>query len=228
MEQRLVTATECRPDALSFRGTVPVGGSGDCAGMGGETHKNRVLSVPLAHELTDIQFSGCPHLCSPSISKMRVVRPKCDLGRSLPEMIDERIESFDHVLVAQIPGPNLTFKHRAIVTLGVCHQSRILLGDEESVGIQMAVAVGEVRRSLLHFYELVDHFVFATLAQAEPGGVSVSLSILTKMFKARVSIAGSLGCLRIDLVQEVEYCSSRSMQAVEVKAVKANFPAALW
>src|ERR1700739_1624859 len=106
-------------------------------------------------------------------------------------MASKCIESLDHVLVAQIPGSSLTFEHRAIVTLSVGYQSRVLLGDEESVRIQMAVAVGQICSSLLHFYELVDHLVFATLAQAERSRISISLSILTKTFKAGVSIACS-------------------------------------
>ena len=92
----------------------------------------------------------------------------------------------------------------------------------------MAVATGEIRNSPSHFHELVDHFVFAALAQTKPGRISIGLGDLTKTLKARVSIARAFGCLRIDLVQKVDYCSSRSVQTVEVKAVKANFPAARW
>jgi hypothetical protein len=64
----------------------------------------------------------------------------------------ERTESFDHVLITEIPGGYATPKHGSVKALGVFHQARILLGYEKSVGLHMAVAARQVGRSTLHFY----------------------------------------------------------------------------
>src|SRR5467141_2768195 len=153
---------------------------------------------------------------------MIVVSPDHDFG-GRAEIVDQRLESFDHVLVADIPGGYAAPKHGSVVALGVLHQARILFSYEKFVGLPMAVAARQVGRSTLYFHQLADDLVFTTFAQAKTCGVSISLTIFAKVFKARIAIARPLSRLGIDFFQELDYEVCGSMQAVQIKAVESTF-----
>src|SRR3977135_507270 len=99
------------------------------------------------------KFARPAHFRRASIAEMRVMSPDHDFSRGT-EILDQRIESFKHVLVAEIPGGHATPKHGSVVALGVLHNARILFGYEKFAGLHMAFAARRVSRSTLHFHQL--------------------------------------------------------------------------
>ena len=110
----------------------------------------------------------------------------------------------------------------AVILLGILHQAGILFREKEFVPGNAAIAAGQIGSPPAHFHPLADDFVLATLAQSEAGGISVSLRILAKIFKAGIAISGAARRFRIDLVQEIQHGSDGGMQAVQIQSVEAN------
>src|SRR5258707_2518133 len=132
------------------------------------------------------------------------------------------------MLVAQVPRANAALEHGSVIPLSILHQPRILLGHKEGVGIHLAVAACQLRSPPLHFHELVDDFVFARFAESEAGGVSVRLRVLAEVFKAGIAIARTSSRFGINFLQEVEHCTRRSVQAIEIEPVETCLPPVLW
>jgi hypothetical protein len=89
--------------------------------------------------------------------------PHDDLGGGAAEILDQSVQSFDHVLVAEVPRLDAAFEHGAIVALGIFDEASILLGHEEGVRVDLAIASGQFAGTFLHLYKLADHFLFTTL-----------------------------------------------------------------
>ncbi len=113
-------------------------------------------------------------------------------------------------------------EHRAVILLGIFHQAGILFREEECIPGDAAIAACQIRGALPHFHPLADDFVLAALAQAEAGGITVSLGVFAKVVEAGVAIPRAACRLRIDFVQEIQHCSHGGMQAVEVQPVETS------
>ncbi len=72
-------------------------------------------------------FAAHSHLGRGGVAHVRVVLPDDHLRAGAHEAAqrDKRIE---HVLIAQVPRLSRSVVHHAIVTLRVCHYSRVLQG----------------------------------------------------------------------------------------------------
>ena len=106
----------------------------------------------LANQLPDVQFPRRCHLRRASVFKMRVVCPNCDFCGRASYVGDNRFKRVNHVSVAKVPRPCLALEHFPVITLGICHQSRVLFGGKKSLGIQIPVALAEIGSVPLHLH----------------------------------------------------------------------------
>ena len=91
-------------------------------------------------------------------------------------------------------------EHLAIILFGIFDEARVLFGEEEIICGNTSVVACIIGCATLQFMELVDHFAFAGLRQAEACGVAISLRVLAKLIEAGITITRSLGSCRINLV----------------------------
>ena len=103
-----------------------------------------------------------------------------------------------------------------------------MLGIEEIVGGDAAVATRVLRGTPLQVEQLRDHFGFAGVAEAQAGDVAILLRIRPEMLEACIPMASSLGSHRIDFVQVVQHRLDGGVQAVKVQSIKAGFDSAGW
>ncbi len=143
MEQRLIAVGQRGPNDLPLYRLIPAGGGGDGAGVGGEPHEHGLVAELLAHQLTQVEFARSAHLGGSRVAQVRVVGPDHHLG--LPALrlkeAEQRVEGVGHVLVAQVPGTGAAPEHGAVVLLGAAHDLGVLLGEEEFIGLEPAVAL---------------------------------------------------------------------------------------
>jgi len=97
-----------------------------------------------------------------------------------------------------------------------------LFREKERVPGNSTVTSGEICGAAPHFHPLTDCLVFATLAQSKAGGVAISLGILAKVFKARITISCAVRGIWVDLIQEIQHSSDRGVQAVQIQSVEPN------
>ena len=156
VEERLVAFRECRTNTFELSRRIPARGRRDRPFVGGEAHQHGLAAkLAGARAGRDSTRPG-----RPSGSPGR--RPGANCGpRRRPwcshppvEEFDQGFERFCHVMIAQVPGRDLAPVHRAVVSLGVAHQTGILLGVELIVLGQAAVAQGVRRRITAEVDEL--------------------------------------------------------------------------
>src|SRR5215218_8831370 len=108
--------------------------------MRAEANQGRFLAEALPAELTDVQLlSDHAHLGVAGVPDMRVVGPDHGLGSGAPRL-EQVLESFEHVGVAQIPGLRAAIIHDAVVALSRGDQACVL----RSVFYSNAAPPGEV------------------------------------------------------------------------------------
>jgi hypothetical protein len=95
------------------------------------------------------------------------------------------------VSVAKIPGVGSAIDHRSVVPLSVLDQSCVLLGNEESIRIQLAIPASQFGNSFLHFDKLTDYLLLTGFAEANTGGISVGLCVLAEVFETCIAIAST-------------------------------------
>src|SRR4029450_1202297 len=97
-----------------------------------------------------------------------------------------------HVPVAEIPGLRAATKHRAVILLGVFHETGVLLDEKALVAFEHAGG----HRLPAQLREHVDNGVLARLP-SESLGIRIGLRILTVSIEAAVALARSAGGIRI-------------------------------
>ena len=65
-------------------------------------------------------------------------------------MLDERVERFRHMTIAQVPGFDAAPEHRAIVGFSVLDQPRVLLGKEEFILRHSSITARIISRAPAH------------------------------------------------------------------------------
>ena len=151
---------------------------------------------------------------------MRIVLPDHDLcvPELLVEVIDERVERVRHVTVAQVPGRHLGAVHLLVVLLGVAHEERVLLGEEQLVLGDPAVSA-EVRLAApAELDQLCHHFVLARDRRLEREGIAVCLPVHAEVVEARVPLHRALGFDRIDAIEVRHDRLHRGTEAVQVES----------
>ena len=105
VEKRLIAARQRRPDALAFRGRVPVGRGSDRSLIGNESDQHGLSLVALAHELPDVDLTVFAHFRGARVAEMGVVFPNHDARRLAlsREKTGQMIERVRHMAVAQVP-----------------------------------------------------------------------------------------------------------------------------
>src|SRR4051812_17936977 len=78
MKKFFIAAAHSGPDALALCRTAPVGGCRNGSGVGAEANQDCIATVPLAHELPNVQFTGFTHFGRTRIAKMGIVLPDHD------------------------------------------------------------------------------------------------------------------------------------------------------
>jgi len=138
-------------------------------------------------------------------------------------MSEERVQRVGHVPVAKVPRRRAPAIHRAVVSLGVHGEPRVLLGEEGVVLRRPTVAAQRVGRVPPKVGELRDDFVLARLvARRRRRGVAAGIGV--EVFEARVARAGATRRGRIDALQVADdRPRSDVVEAVEVEAVEAGF-----
>ena len=124
--------------------------------------------------------------------------------------------------IASVPGFHAATKHRTVIFFGVFHEPSVLLGEEEFVVGDAAVAARVRNGTLLQLDQLPEHFFLAGFGEAERCSIAVRLRVLAEMIEARVAVARPPGCVRVDLVQISQHGLHRGMQAVEIEAVESG------
>src|SRR5581483_11753012 len=162
VEERFDTIRQRAANDLALRRLVPIGRCGNFAGVRGEAKQKGSIGVTLAHELTQVELAGAPHLRRARVAKMGVVGPDDDL-RIRSEMIKQPVQRLCHVPVAQVPGAHASTKHRAVIALRVSNDLGILTRREELVA--ELTARFDRGTSAAHFEQLFDYTLLAALSQ---------------------------------------------------------------
>ena len=180
--------------------------------------------MPHARQLADVQLPAPSHLRSPRVADVRVVLPDDQLGGAAVslEMSDQRVERVAHVHVAQIPRGHLVGEHRAVVLLGVCDQTGVLLGVELIILGGQAVSPQVPDRVAMQFQQLLDHTAAAGLADAERHGPPIVLGFAAEVLKAGVPPPRPGRALLVDLVEIGDDLVDREVEAVEIEPVEAD------
>src|SRR5258705_388988 len=136
VQQLLDTLVQRRPDPFALGRPIPIVGRGHGPGVRREADEPTLPRVPLAYELTDGELALTAQLGGARVADMGVVCPDDNLRGSaaLPgEVLNERVERFGHVVVAQVPRRDTSAEHRAVVPRGGLDDLRILRGVEQLV-----------------------------------------------------------------------------------------------
>ena len=75
-------------------------------------------------------------------------------------------------------------EHGPVILFGVLHQPRVLLGEEEFVRRDAAVALRKIGGASLQFDQLRHHLVLARIGDADARRVTVRLRILAEVLEA--------------------------------------------
>ena len=136
--------------------------------------------------------------------------------------VDERVERGGHVAVAEVPRRHLGAVHLLVVLLGVADEARVLLGEEELVLGDPAVAAQVCVRPAAQLDELGDDLVLARDRARVRERVAVRLPSRTDVVEAAVSLAGPACLFGVDAIEVRDDRLHRGAQAVEVEAVEAR------
>src|SRR6266404_3269689 len=207
---------------LPFRRFTPIGSSCDSASIGAEANGIDFSPVTLAHELTDVPFAAPAHLRGARIAQMRVVRPDHDLARAFIEVIGQSLQSFGHVLIAQVPRIFAPTKHRSIVTLGIGDEPRVLFGIKEFVARELAVATDDVAIFAAKIDELSDDFFLARFRLTARRRVTVGLRILAEEIETAVTLPRPLSGVRINFVEIMQNGFDGRMETVKIHSENAG------
>jgi hypothetical protein len=96
----------------------------------------------------------------------------------------QRVQRLRHVRVAQVPRIWPSDEHRAIVLLGVQHETCVLLGKDVVIGRNVSVALRVLGGAALQIHQLRDDLAFARSAHVERRGVAIRLSRFAVIFEA--------------------------------------------
>jgi hypothetical protein len=122
------------------------------------------------------------------------------------------------MLVAQVPGFRTAVVHRAVIGFGIADQSGILGGIEITLAIVMAVIEAPLQQQAQH----VEHGTFANGITGAQRHAAVIRWLPRPGTQTTVSRSRHPGSFRVDAVQIVDDRANRTMQAVEIQAVKAD------
>ncbi len=219
MEELLVAFFEGRPHALPLDRRIPVGGGRDGAVVGAEADDQRLSRPALACQLAEVELAAAGEVGGACVAEVRVVRPDDDPRRAAGarEVFGERVERLCHVLVAHVPARDVAADERAVVALRVADEPRALLGGEEAVLGDAAVARGQLGGTLAKLDQLRHDLVLARLVRE-----GVCLRIPADLVEAGVPRPRPRRRIRIDPVEIVDDRPHRRVEAVEVEAVEAD------
>src|SRR5437588_11432966 len=91
--------------------------------------------------------------------------------------------------ITQVPGRDSLEEHRSIVRLGVLHDACVLLGVEQLVVRQPAVAAGVIAGVSLQLDDLADYVLLARGGETGTGCEPVDLRVFVEMVEACVALA---------------------------------------
>src|SRR5438105_94233 len=160
VKELFVAARQTRAHALVLRRRIPIRSRGHRAMMGGEADEHRFAGIPFAHELTDVELAAFADLGCTRVAQVRVVLPDHDLrfASAALEVRGQRFQRLRHMRIASVPGFHAATKHRTVIFFGVFHEPSVLLGEEEFVVGDAAVAARVRNGTLLQLDQLPEHF----------------------------------------------------------------------
>src|SRR5581483_5029622 len=219
VEERFDTIRQRAANDLALRRLVPIGRCGNFAGVRGEAKQKGSIGVTLAHELTQVELAGAPHLRRARVAKMGVVGPDDDL-RIRSEMIKQPVQRLCHVPVAQVPGAHASTKHRAVIALRVSNDLGILTRREELVA--ELTARFDRGTSAAHFEQLFDYTLLAALSQLKSRRVTVRLRVFAELVEAAIPEACSCSRLRVRAIEKPQHLLGGAVQAVQIETEEAD------
>jgi len=118
-------------------------------------------------KLAEVELAAAGEVGGACVAEVRVVRPDDDPRRAAGarEVFGERVERLCHVLVAHVPARDVAADERAVVALRVADEPRALLGGEEAVLGDAAVARGQLGGTLAKLDQLRHDLVLARLVR---------------------------------------------------------------
>src|SRR5947209_2048403 len=133
----------------------------------------------------------------------------------------ERLQRFEHMLIAEVPGRNPTVEHHPVVFFSVLRDTCVLFGVEVLVVRGAAIEAYVLFRTAAKFQQRLHDLGMARLRKSERDGVTV-VGRVGDFAEAAVVTPRSCGCGGIDSVEIRYYRLDRALQAVKVQAVEAD------